>query len=217
MSAVVDVYPLSRFHLAPAAQMLGRALFDEPVWAYVLSSPGQRARDLVWLAEMGLRYGERFGEVFVTGSPVTGAAVWLPPGETTITSDRLDEVGFAAAPARLGPLAFARFDRFIGHLARMHAALMSRPHWYLMLIGVEPSLQRRDTASLLLQPALERADRDGMPCYLETTLEGNIPSLARHGFNTIAEMNLADAPRTWLLVREAKRRNASSGAEGLGC
>lgn len=205
MPAVLDTYPLSKQHLEPAGQALGRALVDDPAWLYVLPSPEQRARNLVWLLNMGLRYAERFGEVLATGSPVIGAAVWLPPGETTITPDRLDQVGFAAAPARLGAEAFTRFERFVDRLAEMHATLMPEPHWYLMTLGVEPAMQGRGAGRQLLQPVIERADRDGLPCYLETTLERNVSFFARHGFRHVGEASLPGAPRTWLMMRRAVR------------
>lgn len=201
MLATFDVHDPSARDLAPASEVAARALFDDPAWEYILPSTNQRTHDLPWLMNMGVRYGERFGQVFVTGSPVVGASVWLPPGETTITADRLDEVGFAATPARLGPEVFARFNQFIGRLGERHAGLVPEPHWYLMMVGVEAALRRRGAGSLLLQPALDRADRDGVPCYLETTRACNLSFFGHLGFATIGEMYLPGAPRTWLMKR----------------
>ena len=35
---------------------------------------------------------------------------------------------------------------------------------------------------MLLRPLLERADKDGKTCYLETLNEPNVEFYARHGF-----------------------------------
>lgn len=202
MLATFDVHASSAQEIAPASATVARAYFDDPAWEHILPSAEQRARDLPWLIDLGFRYADRYGRTFVTGSPVCGAAVWLPPGETTVTPDRLDEVGFAAAPARLGPEAFARFDRYIWQLGARHAALASEPHWYLIMLAVDAGVRRRGAGSLLLQPVLEQATRDRVPCYLETAREENLAFFARHGFRVAGELSLADWPRTWLMRRE---------------
>ena len=43
-------------------------------------------------------------------------------------------------------------------------------------------MQGRGVGSALLEPALARADGEGMPCYLETQKEENLSFYARHGF-----------------------------------
>ncbi len=201
MLAVLDVHRPADTDLDPAGEVVGRAFFDDAGWQFVLPDPEQRTRDLGWLGGIAVRYGQRFGEVFVTGSPANGVAVWLPPGETTVTADRLDEVGFAAAPARLGREAFARFARFTGQLAQQHAQLMPDPHWYLMLLGVEPALQRQGGGSQLLQPVLDRADHDHVPCYLETARERTLWFYQKHGFELVREVATPDTPRVWHMVR----------------
>lgn len=201
MLATFDAYRPSAHDLTPASEVVARAFFDDPMWEYILPSASSRARDIGWLIDMAIRYGHRFGDVRTIGTPVVGAAVWLPPGATTITPDRLDEVGFAAAPARLGPGAFERFNRLIGRLGELHATLMPDPHWYLMMVGIDTPLQRRGLGSLLLRPILERATEGSAPCYLETARERNLPFFARHGFDVVGEMHLPGAPRTWLMMR----------------
>lgn len=204
MPSVLDAHHLSTDQLAAAGKAAGRAYVDDPGWAHIIPSETQRARDLPWLMDIALRYGQRFGDVFVSGTPATGAAVWLPPGATTLTPDRLDQVGFLAAPARLGTEAFARFERFVAHLVARHTSLVPEPHWYLMMLGVEPQAQGRGTGHLLMQPLLDRADREGLPCYLETARERNLSFGTRHGFEVVGEADLKGVPRTWLMKRRAK-------------
>jgi GNAT superfamily N-acetyltransferase len=205
MLAVLDVHRPVTTDVDPAGDVIGRAFADDPGWAFVLPDADRRARDFPWLGRIAVRYGQRFGQVYVTGSPVNGVSVWLPPGATTVTADRLDQVGFSAAPARLGRAAFDRFAQFTGELAAQHARLMSDPHWYLLLLAVEPSLQRRGGGSLLLEPVIEQADRARVPCYLETTRERTLWFYQKHGFELVRETTAPDLPTVWHMVRMPQR------------
>jgi GNAT superfamily N-acetyltransferase len=204
MLAVLDVHRPAITDLDPAGEVIGRAFLDDAGWQFVLPEAEARARDLGWLGGLAVRYGQRFGEVFVTGAPVNGVAVWLPPGETMVTGDRLDQVGVRAVPARLGQEAFARFARFTGHLVEQHVQLMPERHWYLMLLAVEPALQRQGGGHTLLQPVLERADRDHVPCYLETARERTLWFYQKHGFELVRESAPPGLPRVWHMIRKSQ-------------
>ena len=42
------------------------------------------------------------------------------------------------------------------------------PHWYLMVIGTDPSKQGQGLGSALMEVVTSQADSAGVPCYLET-------------------------------------------------
>lgn len=50
---------------------------------------------------IGVGYGSRFGDVLTTAGSTLGHAVWLPPGETSLSEERMGAVGFDKAPARM--------------------------------------------------------------------------------------------------------------------
>ncbi len=57
-----------------------------------------------------------------------------------------------------------------------------------------------------MQPVLERADRDRLPCYLETTKEINVSFYKKHGFEVVVEDDLPrGGPRFWTMKREPIR------------
>jgi ribosomal protein S18 acetylase RimI-like enzyme len=66
--------------------------------------------------------------------------------------------------------------------ANIEAAHRDEPHWYLVVLSVRPECQRQGLGSRLVGPILERADRDGMPCRLETSDPANIAFYERFGF-----------------------------------
>jgi GNAT superfamily N-acetyltransferase len=75
---------------------------------------------------------------------------------------------------------------------------------------------RRDEAALLhrqgqglgtqmLQEVLARADTDGVPAYLESSNERNLPLYERNGFRVIGELQaLGHGPTIWRMWREPR-------------
>ena len=71
---------------------------------------------------------------------------------------------------------------------------------------MEPGRQGQGIGGRLIQPVLVQADKDGMPCYLETQTESNVAFYQRRGFEVISD---GQAPgegfRIWTMLREAQR------------
>jgi ribosomal protein S18 acetylase RimI-like enzyme len=78
------------------------------------------------------------------------------------------------------------------------------PHLYLSVLGVDPSAQRTGLGSRLLEPGLERCDREGVPAYLESSKEANVPFYERHGFRVTDEVAMPRGPKLWLMWREPR-------------
>ena len=57
-----------------------------------------------------------------------------------------------------------------------------RPHWYLWCMGVHPSFRRRGVASALARFVIDKADAEGVGCYLETYGDGTEALYRRFGF-----------------------------------
>ena len=57
----------------------------------------------------------------------------------------------------------------------------------------------------LVEPVLQRADRDGVPAYLESSKERNIAFYARHGFEVTGQIHTPrGGPTLWLMWREPR-------------
>src|SRR5262245_37176406 len=96
-----------------------------------------------------------------------GAALWLPPAvhpDEAIVTDLWKRT--VSGPI-LGDLA-AVFEQ----MAKFHPP---EPHWYLPLIGVDPTHQGKGVGGALLAHALQQCDRDHRPAYLESTNPRNVP------------------------------------------
>lgn len=62
---------------------------------------------------------------------------------------------------------------FFGKLADMHEEIMAdRPHWYLELMMTRRVYQGQGAGRMLMGWGVERADGEGVECYLDATPEG---------------------------------------------
>ncbi len=185
-----------------AAQMLARAFFDDPMVMYVVPDDDKRRRLLPWFFRIAARYGHAYGETFTTPGKVDGAAVWLPPGDSIMSSLRIMRKGLILAPFKFGPRDFIRFLSSMNHLERFHKRDVPPEHWYLFVLGVDPARQGQGVGGTIIQPILERADRDRLPCYLETMKERNVTFYRKHDFEVVVEDVFPNGPRYWTMKRD---------------
>ncbi len=124
----------------------------------------------------------RLGEVWCTDD-CAALAVWIPPGRPEVPADPPTEM----PPADLQ----ARFE-VLGPLMAEHTP--TEEHWYLQLLATHPDWQRQGLGGALMSTVFERADADGLPCYLETQTAVNVPYYRHHGFGVRSEWDIPAAP-----------------------
>lgn len=138
-----------------------------------------------------IRFGMQFGKVTVTAD-LAGCAMWLPPDETDFTEERLGQAGMLDAARHIGDEADPRMVRFLEASEIIHRRIIPSPHWYLVVLGVDPAYQGRGIGRALLAGTLVKADEGGFPAYLETTKPGNLGFYERSGFRLRHEQALPD-------------------------
>lgn len=201
MQTAMQPVRLEERQLGEAGAVLGRAFFDDPLFTYVLPDDEQRGRVLPAFMEGSARIGHLYGEVYTGADSVVGAAVWLPPNWGEFTPERIAAAGFPAVMEQMGEAAGARFGAAMAEFETLHKRDMAAPHWYLMILGVDPPRQGAGIGGQLIQPVLKRADDARMPCYLETLKTRNVPFYQKHGFAVVVEGNLPDGPHYWTMRR----------------
>ncbi|MGX5734764.1 GNAT family N-acetyltransferase [Bosea thiooxidans] len=117
---------------------------------------------------------------------LAGAAMWLPPGVEPDIGTLGSLIRMNADPAILSDV-----DAMFEAMARYHPEV---PHWYLPLIGADPTRQGRGIGSALMRHALARCDRDGVAAYLESSNPRNIPLYRRHGFEILGTIQVGSSP-----------------------
>ncbi len=184
----------------PLASVLARAFEDDPVAVYLFTHSRTRERALRRFFGIQLAHGYLpAGEVWTT-EDLAGAALWAPPSKARPTPRDLVQM----LPV-LPYLAGRRMLRAVSMIARMEALRPSEEHWYLATLGTEPQRQGQGVGSALLRRVLSRCDEEGMPAYLESSKERNVPFYRRHGFEVMSELHLPrEGPTLWLMWREAR-------------
>ncbi len=167
----------------------------DPITRWVFPEPHQY---LTYFTEfVPLMAGGAFehGSAYCT-EDFMAASLWLPPG---VHSD-VEAMGGLAAKA-IHERDQEKIFTFMGQMGEYHP---TEPHWYLPLIAVDPAQQGRGLGSALLRHALEISDRDKLPAYLEATSPRSRPLYERHGFEAIGEIQVADSPPMWPMLRKPR-------------
>jgi GNAT superfamily N-acetyltransferase len=184
--------------LRPGQERAGAAAIaaghaNYPAFRSLFPDPKRRAKILPVFFEATVRDAIPYGSVLgvIGGDRIEATAVWLPPGRFPWTPWRK----LRATPAftRIMIAAPRAFRRFMRYGANVEAAHRDQEHWYLVVLSVRPECQRRGLGSLLIEPILERADRVGLPCSLETSDPANVAFYRRFGFE-VTDPALAALP-----------------------
>lgn len=201
MPATIEPVRLRDDQVLPASHVLARAFFADPMPVFVEPDAERRERMLPGFFSTGVWLGHRLGEVYAPADGLHAAAVWMPPNAPEITQHDVDQAGNADRHAEMGEAAMARFNEVMAVWDALHERDMPAPHWYLMILGVDPPMQGQGVGGQLIAPVLARADAAGMPCYLETAKERNVSFYQAHGFDVLVEDTMPNAFRYWTMRR----------------
>lgn len=104
----------------------------------------------------------------------------------------------------LGTVSPSNRDNALALFEQMAQYHPSGPHWYLPLIGVDPAHQGQGHGAALMTYALEQADRDRLPAYLESTNPRNISLYRRHGFEVLGTIQAGASPPLTPMLRQPR-------------
>ncbi|MEZ2226143.1 GNAT family N-acetyltransferase [Microcoleus sp.] len=107
-----------------------------------------------------------------------GASHWIPPGAEMDAEPFMEIFQESIAESHQ-----AEVFEFLKQMDHCHP---SQTHWYLAMIGVEPTQQGKGFGSALLRHMLRQCDHDRIPAYLEASSPQNIAFYKQHGFELIS-------------------------------
>ena len=180
-------------------------------WSYsesvhLLPREGARRRALPRFLRATLADSLAAGTLFVAeaGGTVVGAAAWLAPGAYPIPLR--PQVGQLLHLAPAAPWAWrAAIEGRRGRAAVRADHRPKPPHWFLRSLGVRPDAQASGAGSALVRPCLDRADDDGVGCYLTTASEPNVAWYSRFGFEVTATFRPTPTwPLVWSMWRDPR-------------
>ena len=198
----IDVRPARRSDVPALARALGRAFYDDPVMTWMQPDAGRRAAALAGFFGAMTRYHFLSGggaEVATSESGIGAAALWDPPGRWHHSSR--EQVAMLPAVIRA----------FRGHLGAgralteaMQAVHPEEPHWYLAIIGSDPTVRGSGCGHALMRSRLDRCDAEHAPAYLESSNPDNIAYYNRFGFEVTGEIVMPDGPTLWPMWRQPR-------------
>lgn len=198
----IDVRPARRSDVPALARALGRAFYDDPVMTWMQPDAGRRSAALAGFFGAMTRYHFLSGggaEVATAESGIGAAALWDPPGRWHHSSR--EQVAMLPAVIRA----------FRGHLGAgralteaMQAVHPEEPHWYLAIIGSDPTVRGSGCGHALMRSRLDRCDAEHAPAYLESSNPDNIAYYNRFGFEVTGEIVMPDGPTLWPMWRQPR-------------
>ena len=205
MSQTQEVIRLSRQDNERASEVLARAFYTDPMLLCLVPNDAKRAHLLPAFFGLVVRYCLSYGEVYTT-SMLKGAACWLTPGNTTPTFARILRTGVYVSPLDFGLAGLLRILQISAYTEAAHVRAAPEQHWYLWALGVDPPRQGQSIGGMLLLPVLAQADADGLPCYLETENERNVPFYQKYGFQVVSEGEIPKGGLcVWAMLRVPQR------------
>jgi len=197
-----NLFRLTKAQVKPAAEALVRAFRDYPVSVYFMPDEAERIKKQPSVFRSLVRSGIKHGEVYATSSKLEGVAVWFAPDSRRESLwDYITSGQFVNHLLERGTT-LKRQRAFAEYAAAVRARCVSSRHWYLEMLGVHPAYQGKGYAGKLLKPMLARADREGVPCFLETQAEKNVAFYEHFGFR-VAEVGIIPGSdvKSWGMVR----------------
>lgn len=177
---------------------MARAFDDDPIANWFAAQDKRRSRRIYDFMDAAYQITAPGGEIYTTEN-LEGGAYWSPPGKWKMGI--LQQLRLVPAMVRTATV--RRVPAMMSGLNAVEKKHPHEPHYYLLALGVEPSLQGRSLGTQLMRPILERCDREGIPAYLESSKEVNVPLYERNGFKVTEEMTVPNGgPKIWLMWRD---------------
>ena len=203
-----DTTPMSlaTSQIEQGAAILARTFQHDPTMKYLITDSPKILKARIRFYRASIRMGLLYGEVYTTRS-MAGVTVWISPKNTNFTFGQLLRSGLLTATLSLGLKPLGRLMRSESYFEKVKKQTISRAHWSLFFIGIEPLQQGQGLGGILIQPILDRADAEGVPCYLISTNKRNLTFYKKHGFEVAVRGQVPnEGPQIWAMLREPEQR-----------
>ena len=169
--------------LDSATRLLTAAFETDPLWGWAF--PDRADLEAWW--RFNIRSALRFPWVWVLGD-FAAVAMWIPPGEAELTDEEEGQV-----ESLITKLAGSRSPQLLELLERFESSHPDGPpHYYLSLLGADPSRRGNGYGMALLERNLATIDDTRMPAYLESSNPVNDSRYMQRGFRRVGEFDRPD-------------------------
>ncbi|WP_447930647.1 GNAT family N-acetyltransferase [Sphingopyxis fribergensis] len=189
------ILPAGSADLAAVAETLAQAFQSDPALSWILPDPDHRTRALRSLFHVLVPADARAGIVLRSPGDET-ASLWRAPGQAH--SGTLE---FLRTVIPLVAIFGTALPRGLKVQGSIDAHRPKGRFWYLHYVGVRPDHQGKGHGGRIIRAQTAVADREGLPCWLETATPENVPLYERLGFVAHVEWDIAGGPHFWGMMR----------------
>jgi GNAT superfamily N-acetyltransferase len=179
----LDERVLSKGELTNASLVANRAFFSDPFFRFLSPSDRLRSRGLTLFFRANLAHfgdGGRIVTVRQADDTIVGVAAWLPTDRyPQSVGTQLAQIPGTFRALYRRPRALIDGNRYLTAIAKSHP---KEPHWYLLLLVADPTIQRSGVGTMLMHHGLALADAEGVGGYLETQNGDNLAYYRRFGY-----------------------------------
>jgi GNAT superfamily N-acetyltransferase len=209
MTVSADLEPMQAKgrDLEDAALVAARAFYDDPFFEFLDPHAVTRARGLALFWRSTIAAAAPKATITAARRPgdgrLLGLSMVVAPGDWPLPAlNQMRQLGGAFRAMVVRPSALVKGTRY---LFSMEAAHPKERLWYLLLLVVDPSVQRGGLGGRLQAEMLKNADADGLDCYLETQKAENVPYYGRFGYELARELKPVSGGPPLFLMRRSPR------------
>jgi GNAT superfamily N-acetyltransferase len=197
---------VTRKNIKPAAFTLAKAFQEYPLVAFIIPDAKNRIKIQAKVFEDAIRDGIKHGRVYATSDKLEGVAIWFLSGGPNSFPKQRRTLGEWFASVFTDKERMKRLQAFSVYTDEIRLRLAPGRHWYLQILGVDPQYQGKGFSSRLVKPTLALADREGLPCFLDTQLEKNVSLYQHFGFKVVEEGTIPGSNvKSWAMLRDCVR------------
>jgi len=198
--AAVSARPATWADADAIADTLAKAFHDDPLICFLLKDAASRPAKMPKLFKLLFKLGLPHDACDVT-TGFEAVALWRPPNAwhippwqyVTNGAAFIDVFGLSGGLQVMGAM---------DYIEKRHP---HEPHWYLQAIGTDPAKQGKGFGGVVIRRQLALADAAGMPAYLESSKDTNIPIYQSFGFEVTGEITIpGGGPTIWPMWRKAR-------------
>lgn len=198
-----SLYRLKKADIKLASEIVAKAFLKAGDYSRLSADPAKRLKYVIKMVKSAYRYSLKFGELYATSKNFEGFAAWLPHDKVRVPIWHHIRCGMLPVIIEMGKVARKELLFYDNLNKKKHEVHGNFPHWYLYNIAVDPKHQGKGWASVLLNPMLAKADKEKLPCYLETS-DRNVSMYKHFGFEVIEHISLPEYDDLWLMMRYNK-------------
>ena len=178
-------------------ETLAEAFQTDPALSWILPDPAHRARALRGLFRTLVPADMRAG-VALRSDSNEAAALWRAPGQA-----HGGNLEFLRTVLPLVAMFGTALPRGLKVQGGIDAHRPKGRYWYLHYVGVRTAYQGKGHGGRIIRAQTAVADREGLPCWLETATPANVALYERLGFVTQVEWDVpGGGPHFWGMMRQ---------------